>query len=668
EQATELIGWLRDYATFRINSRVMDERRSLAPHVVLDFGNHGVLGMAVPQRYGGLELAPSDVMRVTQQLAAIDLTLASFVGVNHALGTLPIVRHGSPPLQERLLPSLASGRILAAFALTERAAGSNPLAMQATARIQADGSFRIDANKSWIGSGSWASVLNVFARTYDASGQPLGISGFAVAHDSPGVRHGEEALTLGMRAMVQNDVHFDQVRVGESELLGGVGSGMEVAQDAMNFGRLGIAAMSVGALKRCTQLMTRFAQRRRIGTGSLLENPVTVLRLSEVTASARALETLVDEACGALERGETLPAEVFAVCKVAGSELLWRAADHLVQMLGARGYTENNGATQLLRDARLLRIFEGPSETLLCFLGASLIARPTQLLSFLEQTCQAAGVARELAQAQERVVLQLAANIELENVETSPTALQFALGECITFGVLAATLKRAAGTSRAEHAEIVRSLLWAEQQFTLRLAALTPSAPRAWLVTPEQICAIAARSSDEIGDILQRLPGVEDRMDPLLTPTGSEPPATVKPAFSAALAANPVSTIGRPLPSVPVVEAWLKDWLAQHLKVNRASLRSEAAFVEYGLDSVKAVQLAADLEGWLGIRIDRTMVWDYPHIASIAQRIAGSEQAFGGSSPQPPKAGSGHDTRPELESLSEPELVALLKEELAQCK
>ncbi|MEP6769657.1 MAG: acyl-CoA dehydrogenase family protein, partial [Acidobacteriota bacterium] len=123
--ADQLIGWLRDYAETRIQSGLIDERRAMPAHVVLDFGNRGLLGLRVPRRYGGLELTQSDTARVYEQLGAIDLTLATFLS-SHAIGLSVIQKHGSASLREEMLPRLASGREISAFGLTERAAGSNP--------------------------------------------------------------------------------------------------------------------------------------------------------------------------------------------------------------------------------------------------------------------------------------------------------------------------------------------------------------------------------------------------------------------------------------------------------------------------------------------------------------------------------------------------------------
>jgi alkylation response protein AidB-like acyl-CoA dehydrogenase len=293
-RADELIEWLRSYANERINSRLIDERRCIPPYIVLDMGNRGLLGMQVPPKYGGIGLSNQDTLRVIQQLGAIDPTLASFVGVHNVLGIRPLMNYASSEVRDELLPLMATGRELAAFALTEPGAGSNPQAISAKAIPDSQGSWRLQGTKVWIGSAAWASAINVFVQTFDAEGQYLGISGFVVRQGSSGLRQGPEALTMGLRGMVQNTVYLDDVSVDSEHLLGELGTGMKAAQDAMMHGRLCITAASLGGMKRCAQLMLRYAKRRNISTGRLLNNPVTLAKLTDITEGIMAVESLVE--------------------------------------------------------------------------------------------------------------------------------------------------------------------------------------------------------------------------------------------------------------------------------------------------------------------------------------------------------------------------------------
>ncbi|HEY6050514.1 MAG TPA: acyl-CoA dehydrogenase family protein, partial [Thermoanaerobaculia bacterium] len=348
--ADELISWLRVYAETHIDSAAIDERRAIPAHIVVDFGNRGLFGLRVPRRHGGLELAQVDVVRVLQQLAAIDLTLATFVS-SHAIGLHTIEKFGRTALREELLPDLATGRAISAFALTERGAGSNPRAIETRADPDGAGGWVLNGDKYFVDSASWASVVTVFARTPE-EGRASAVSAFAVRRGTPGLTIGREQLTMGMRGMVQHDVHLRDVRVDAGSLLGRPGAGLEISQDTLSIARLNLAAKAVGGMKRCLQLLHRFAARRRVATGLLWDNPVTSSRAGQLVSAVASVEALVNRISEDLDAGKPVPTEAFLACKVAASEYLWKSAEVLVQILGARGYDEANQASRILRDAR----------------------------------------------------------------------------------------------------------------------------------------------------------------------------------------------------------------------------------------------------------------------------------------------------------------------------
>ena len=387
-----LIRWLRDYAEARLNSELMDQRRCVAPHVVLDFARRGIFGLAVPKTYGGSAMPLPQYARVLEQLAAIDLTLATFVGINNGLGTRPIVRHGTAHSRERWLPDLAQGRMLAGLALTEPGAGSNPKAIASYGQ-PTPGGWQLFGEKRWIGLGAWAGVLNVFVRLKtdrlaDRSPDPSAseFAGFTVDSACSGVVQGSEAMTMGMRAIVQNTVHLRGVRVDKGQRLGADSSGVGALKDTLEHGRLGIAAICAGGIGRCAQLAYRYASRRQVSVGRLLDHPLTRYRLADMVDSASLVRALVHRVAAASEAEPSVDEAWFGACKVVGAELMWQAADTTMQMLGGRGYDEPNGVAQLLRDARLLRIFEGPTETIAVHLGtrAMMSAKSLQPL-FVDQ-------------------------------------------------------------------------------------------------------------------------------------------------------------------------------------------------------------------------------------------------------------------------------------------
>ncbi|AKJ29039.1 acyl-CoA dehydrogenase family protein [Caldimonas brevitalea] len=495
--------WLREYAAQRFSSPLMDERRMIPPDLVLDFGNMGLLGMQVSPSDGGLGFSNQAFVAVLQQLAAIDPTLCLFVGLSNILGIRPLEQYGTADCRQRWLGMLAQGRQLGAFALTEPEAGSNPVAMQTTAVLQ-DGKFVLNGVKHWIGNASWCSVLYVFAKSSGEQGESLGITAFAVDRGLRGVTVGPEARTMGMRAASQSRVTLRNVEVPETCVLGTVGGGLEVAQDTLMRGRLVIASAAVGTMKRCAQLMLRYARRRHISTGRLLDNTITRERLTVLNHQITAVEALTGAVAAHLDAGVNVPTGVFAACKIAATEYLDDAADKLMQLLGGRGYIEPNIVPQIYRDARLLRIFEGPTETLANYLGSVVLKQPGLLQDYLATHFRTG----DLFSGHLEVLAQL----------------KHVLAE--RAGSLGAVDKKVKLRDVAGH---LTSLLM------LQAAVPPDSATRAWLQSSyerhreelEQRAGLAVCSSDElasliagfdrdIGDVEQAYAGEDHQLDPYL--------------------------------------------------------------------------------------------------------------------------------------------------------
>jgi len=592
--AGEMRDWLRRWAPRRLDSRLMDERRTMPPHVLLDLGNHGFLGMQAPLALGGKALATSDLLRLMEQLAAIDLTLATAVGVHNGLGLRPVLRFAPERLRAAVAPHLAGGRQLAAFALTEPAAGANPLAMRTCAQ-RCPGGWRLNGDKHLIGLANWAGWITVVARALDEEGMGLGTVALLVPDDAPGLRQESEALTMGMRAMVQNGLRFDDVFVPDSHVLGQPGAGMEVARDAMAFARLGIGALCVGGMKRCAQLMLRYAGRREVAGGRLLEHPVTLARLDGLTGAIGALEALV-RALGAYDdQGSVhgaragLPQEACMACKCVASELLWEAADMLMQLLGGRGYLEPNLAPLLMRDARVMRILEGPTEALYVHLGAG--ALEGGCLAFAADVLGAPEVAQ-----QARASLQ----------EAGAACPSHAAGELCAWTLLLA----ACGDGPAAP--------WARRRWSALLAQLKqPGASAAPAILAARIAAYA----ESIGTPEQEAADEGRRRDPLLAPEWA-PMAEPAPVALPGLAKGGVEA-GR-----EDTRALVRRCLLYGLDGGVETLGDDQPFAEVGLDSLSAMPVALELERQTGMAINAELLYEYQTVAQLAayldaRRVAG---------------------------------------------
>jgi alkylation response protein AidB-like acyl-CoA dehydrogenase len=512
-RAEELVSWLRGYAAERINSRLMDERRCVTPNIILDFGNRGLLGMQAAEAYGGLGLRHADYLRVLEQLAAIDLTLTVIVFTHAVLGTRPIQRHATPALCEEIIPRLASGRELASFGLSEPGAGSNVGGIMGRATPDGQGGWRIRAVKRW-NSSAWAGVISVFVRLVDERGRLGGMTGFVVRQGAPGVRIGPEALTMGLRASIQNSIYFNDVEAKPEQLLGELGRGMEIAEDVLMVGRLGISAACVGGLKRCAQLMARYGGRRAVATGRLVENPVVLATLGEIAALIDAVGALKDQIAGRLDAGLPVPAEAAMAAKVIGSDGLNWAAGQLMQFLGGRGYMENNLAPQLLRDARLLSIGEGPNEPLTTQVGRK--ARHTSAIAeYLASEPQGADLASTLTAAAAEIAERCLSGSGPFDRSTAQVWAETLIGRVASEAMLLAALRSA--HHRAPDARLGRSLAWTEARFARTLQrAREGYAEDALIPNAGEIQALVGRYAEAIGDIEQGLAGADEEIDPFL--------------------------------------------------------------------------------------------------------------------------------------------------------
>jgi alkylation response protein AidB-like acyl-CoA dehydrogenase/acyl carrier protein len=658
QRADEAIAWLRGYAESRVDSRIIDERRCIPPYIVLDFGNRGLLGLQAPVEVGGLGLSHRDAYRVLEQLAAIDTTLVSFVGVHNALGLRPLIRFGSDAQKRALLPQVARGRELASFGFTEPAAGSNPTAIESVAIPDGQGGWRLRGEKKWIGTAAWAGYVHVFAHVLDEQGRRRGLAGFTVRQGAPGFVQGPEELTMGMRGMVQNTIYLRDVAVGPEDMLGGPGQGMAIAQDIMESGRVGIAAVALGVMKRSAQIMARYAARRTMATGRLIDNIVSRDRLTQLAVEIDALEALLYAFADWLDEGRDVPKEYYAAIKVLAAEAAFRGVDQMMQMLGARGYIETNLAPQMLRDARLLRIFEGPSETMQMFVGSRLAAGSPAFMAFLREVLGAGGLAGELEDAALALKSRALADTRdgEDNWQDGQRIAQL-LG-----GVGAWALWLAVVELEPSGGKLARARAWLRQRYGQCLAEAQNAQPGASApLSSAEIEAAVAAYAGQIGDVQQYRPAPLEALDPLLRREASvsaegvaAAPAQVPPAVPARAGE---------LPESRAIEQWMQQWIAARMGQDRAEIAATKPFADFGLDSLTAMELTEQLEKWLGLPISPTATWDFPNIRLLAAHLA-AEQRGTESAQAAPAARAEASDAAALDGLSDSELASLLAGEL----
>ena len=382
-----------------IDSARFDEDESVPDDVLRALAASGLLGLTIPKQYGGLGLSNSGYARVFGEVAAIDGSLAVIVGVHCGLGSKAIVLYGSDEQKARYLPRLARGEILAAYGLTEPETGSDAQNIRTTATLSDDGShWVLNGRKIWIGLGHRAGVIATFAQTemVRSGERRRRVTAFLVRPDMPGFVVEDTERKLGIRGSSQARLLYDNLRVPADHVLGQVGKGFSVAVNVLNGGRLSLASGCAAGSRRMVGEMVRYADQRVQFGHPLADFEITQRKIAEVASRAYAADAMVGHLAAAMDHNEAEVSLEAAAAKVFASDLIWAAADEMVQIAGGRGFVKG-GTKQwppypyerYLRDARINRIFEGANEVLRLFIALNGIQGPAEKLKALGSALRA---------------------------------------------------------------------------------------------------------------------------------------------------------------------------------------------------------------------------------------------------------------------------------------
>jgi alkylation response protein AidB-like acyl-CoA dehydrogenase len=366
-----------------IDPAKFDEEETIPDNVIRAFADIGMLGLTIPRKYGGLELSSSAYARVFEALSSIDGSLAVMVGVHCGLGSKAIVLHGTDEQKERYLPPLARGDFLAAYALTEPEVGSDAQNIKTTATPAKDGSsWRLNGTKLWIGNGHRAGVIATFAQAFvQRRGESVQrMTAFLIRPDMPGFRVVGTVRKLGIRGSTQAELAYEGMEVPADHLLGSVGRGFSVAVHVLNAGRLTLAAGCTGGTKRTLDEMTSYTEQRVQFGHPLADFEITQRKLSRTASDIYASDAMLGVLAWLVDRGDIDFSLEAACAKVFASEMVWRAADDMVQLAGGRGYVKPYPYERILRDSRINRIFEGANEVLRLFIALNGVQAPAQAL------------------------------------------------------------------------------------------------------------------------------------------------------------------------------------------------------------------------------------------------------------------------------------------------
>ncbi|TPK60900.1 acyl-CoA dehydrogenase [Mesorhizobium sp. B2-4-15] len=337
------------------------EQNAIPDDIKQAFRDMGLFGLSIPEAYGGLGLTMEEEVMVAFELGRTSAAFRSLIGTNNGIGSQGLVMDGTEAQKQKYLPRLATGEIIASFALTEPEAGSDAASLRMSARRDGD-SYVLNGTKRFITNAPHAGLFTVFARTADAERSKGGVTAFLVQAGTPGLSLGAVDRKMGQNGSLTSDVIFEDCRVPADAVLGGrEGRGFHTAMKVLDRGRLHISAVCVGMAERLIADSLAYAIQRKQFGQPIAEFQLVQAMLADSRAEAYAARCMVIETARAKDRDASVSTEA-ACWKMFASEMVGRVADRAVQIHGGAGYMTDYGIERFYRDVRLFRIYEGTTQ------------------------------------------------------------------------------------------------------------------------------------------------------------------------------------------------------------------------------------------------------------------------------------------------------------------
>ncbi|MGO8687876.1 MAG: acyl-CoA dehydrogenase family protein [Candidatus Dormibacteria bacterium] len=322
---------------------------------------HDIYALAVSQGDGGLGGGALTLALAVEELARVDATAALLLAVQ-ALGATPITLAGTEAQRRRLLPDLSSGARLAAYALTEPGAGSDPAGMETRAVRRGD-AYLLTGSKTFISNGAVADTVVVFAKTDPAAGG-RGVSAFVVedAHHAAGYQATSIHGKLGIRGSDTAELRLDEVAVPEANRLGAEGEGLRIAFSVLDHSRPAIAAQAVGIAQGALDHALGYARERRQFGRAIADFQAIQFMLADMEAQIQAARAITYQVAQMLDDGSAGVTEMAAIAKLIASDTAMRVTTDAVQVLGGYGYVHDHPVERMMRDAKITQIYEGTNQ------------------------------------------------------------------------------------------------------------------------------------------------------------------------------------------------------------------------------------------------------------------------------------------------------------------
>ena len=337
----------------------LDEKEEFPWEIMRVLASSDLFGLFIPEEYGGLGKGGFELALAVEELSAACVGVSTTYAAN-ALGTYPILLFGTPEQKKKYLPDIAAGKRLVAFGLTEANAGSDAGGIQTTARPDGD-HYVLNGTKQWITNGGEAEIYTVIAITDKAKGA-RGASAFIVEKGAPGFSFGKKERKMGIRASATRELVFEDCRIPKENILGREGMGFIVAMKTLDNSRVGVGAQGVGVAQGALDEAIKFARARVQFGHPIISFQAIQHMLADMATEIEAARALVYQAARTIDSGAKDVTKVSAMAKLFATDMAMRVTTNAVQVMGGSGYMKEYPVEKMMRDAKILQIYEGTNQ------------------------------------------------------------------------------------------------------------------------------------------------------------------------------------------------------------------------------------------------------------------------------------------------------------------
>jgi len=356
---------------------IVAETDEIPADIQRDMKELGLFGLTVPEEYGGFGATMEEEVMVMLAMGQTSPCFRSLFGTTVGIGSQGIVFDGTEAQKKKYLPRLATGELIASFALTEPEAGSDAASLRTTAVRDGD-HYIVNGTKRFITNAPHAGIFTLMARTNPEDKGAGGVSAFIVEAGTKGITIGKKDQKMGQRGAHTADVIFENVKVPASQVIGGrEGQGFKTAMKVLEKGRIHIAAICVGVAERMLRDALNYAVQRKQFGQPIAEFQLVQAMLADSQAEIYAARCMVIDAARRRDEGQNVSTEA-SCCKMFASEMCGRVADRAVQIFGGSGYVADHGIERFYRDVRLFRLYEGTTQIQQIVIARNLVREATR--------------------------------------------------------------------------------------------------------------------------------------------------------------------------------------------------------------------------------------------------------------------------------------------------